>query len=157
MYLEKHIYMISGYSTCALDAEKCCKCSTNAIGKTISSAFSVEISGCLMQVSKYGFLWFSYRTVIFFQEMLGRNEGGYLQWLKLNVRDLILLLLKNVVESAVWFRSLNRLPAQVWTTYVCKCVAELCFYVADDTHSHTNMQGSWKCYFNLPEYCNTSY
>lgn len=96
MYLEKHLYMIGGYSTCTLDAEKCCKCSTNAIGKPISPAFSIKISRCLMQVSKHGFLWFCYRTVIFSQEMLGWNECGYLLWLKLNVRDLILLLFKNL-------------------------------------------------------------
>lgn len=56
MYLGKHLYMIGGYSKCTLDAEKCCKCSTNAIGKPISSAFSIKISRCLMQVSKHGFL-----------------------------------------------------------------------------------------------------
>lgn len=57
MYLEKQLNVARGPSACVLDAGKHCTGSTNAVGKPVSSAFAVQMSGCFIQLGKLGFLW----------------------------------------------------------------------------------------------------
>lgn len=58
MYLEKPLDMTPGHSACALNAAKCCKCSINATGKSVSFLPQFRFQDALCRLASMEFSGF---------------------------------------------------------------------------------------------------
>lgn len=129
--------MTCRHSSCVLDAGKVLQVQYKCHRQTNFLCF-LNSDFKMPHESKHGFPQFCYRTVIFPQEILGWNKDGYLQWLKLYVRDFILLLLKSILENAQ-VTKLSSYTSMIIHIYI----YVLCFYLRDCivilTHTHAGV------------------